>query len=128
MKTSERTNMDCAEMVFRTDGIIQTTIRKDASVDLETAKELLQSYIQLAQGKKVPHLMVLSDFSLADKSVLEYMAKEANQYGKADAIVVRSMAQRILGNFYLKFQRPSIPTRLFNSIEEAEKWLLNYVD
>jgi len=128
MEILEHVDIGCAEMILRSDGIIQTTIKKDATVDLNAAKELLRAYIKIGKGKKIPHLMVFSDFSLTDKSVLEYTAKEANQYGKADAVVVKSMAQRIMANFYLRFQRPSVPTRLFNSIHEAEKWLLEFTD
>jgi hypothetical protein len=46
----------------------------------------------------------------------------------ADAFVIDSLAQRILGNFYLKFNKPQFPTRFFNSKEEALIWLEAFVE
>lgn len=42
---------------------------------------------------------------------------------KASAFVLHNLSQRILLRFYLKFQTNKNPTRVFNSYEDALKWL-----
>ncbi len=41
----------------------------------------------------------------------------------ADALVINNLPHRLLADFYLKFNRPDIPTRFFSSEEEAREWL-----
>jgi hypothetical protein len=38
-------------------------------------------------------------------------------------MVIKILGQRILGNFYIKFQKPMIPTKIFNNHEDALEWL-----
>ena len=44
----------------------------------------------------------------------------------AVALVVESPLSTVLGNFYLGFNRPETPTRLFTSVAEAEDWLATF--
>jgi len=37
-----------------------------------------------------------------------------------------SLASSIIGNFYIKFNNPSIPTKLFKTEDEALDWLKKY--
>ncbi|MBR9833253.1 hypothetical protein GYB57_14000 [bacterium] len=40
------------------------------------------------------------------------------------AILVNSLAYRIMANFFIRFDKPPVPTKLFNSRKEAIDWLL----
>ena len=46
----------------------------------------------------------------------------------ARAMVIKQLGHRIAGNFYIKFQKPIIPTRIFNSHEEALIWLKQFLN
>ncbi len=39
------------------------------------------------------------------------------------AIVISTLSQRILANFYIKFHKPLITTKVFNTHSEALTWL-----
>lgn len=41
----------------------------------------------------------------------------------ADALVVNSLAEKLIANFYIKFNRPSVPTRMFTNEKDALSWL-----
>ena len=45
------------------------------------------------------------------------------EFRVAEAFVVDNLPTRLIANFYLKFNRPPNPTRIFNSLESAEEWL-----
>lgn len=39
------------------------------------------------------------------------------------ALVIESLNQRILANFYIRFYKPIVPTKIFNNYEDAFQWL-----
>jgi hypothetical protein len=39
------------------------------------------------------------------------------------ALVIESLNQRILANFYIRFYKPIVPTKIFNNYEDALQWL-----
>ena len=61
---------------------------------------------------------------------------EARKYGAKKEVVDLSIALTILagtslpatiiGNFFIKFNRPSIPTKMFKKEENALKWLNSF--
>ena len=49
---------------------------------------------------------------------------ESNVFdAKGEAIVVRTLPQRIIANFYYMVKRKSYPVKVFNAEEGAIKWL-----
>lgn len=51
-------------------------------------------------------------------------APNGNTKTIADALVINNLAHKILANFYVKFNKPVKPTKIFESREKAIKWLL----
>ena len=61
------------------------------------------------------------------------ISSEARKYGSnpevqinlsAQAVLVNSLATRIAGNFYIRFNKPPKPTKIFTNPEDAKSWLL----
>ncbi len=50
---------------------------------------------------------------------------EDNVHTIADAIIIKSMAQRMIANFYIKFNKPVNPTQIFPDAESAAFWLMS---
>ena len=66
--------------------------------------------------------------STADHEVRSYMdTEERSSDIAADAIIVSTIAHRLIVNFYLKYNRPYVPTKVFTNTEAAEKWLVEQV-
>jgi len=79
---------------------------------------------EMINYKKCFMCSVIGEDVTIDKAVREKgTTPEALAYTKASAIVQNSLAHRILGNFIIKVQRPSVPTKLFNDIHVALTWL-----
>jgi hypothetical protein len=53
--------------------------------------------------------------------------KENKDSRSADAFVIYSLPQKLVGNFYLKVNKPPVPTRFFKTPEEAIRWLRKFV-
>lgn len=79
-------------------------------------------------GVKLPVLVLCREHSNTNIELLNVIAKnENNPYSRADAFVIKSMAQKILANFYLKIHKPERPTKFFNSKDDAIMWLNLYL-
>jgi hypothetical protein len=115
-----------ATVTLREDGIVNTNILLNGSATLQQAKELLDAYIKVTNGIKTPHLFTVTKLSIMETEVMEFIKNTANKHGKADAFVIHSLPQKILGNAYIRFQTPQIPTKFFSSEEKAIEWLNQY--
>lgn len=113
---------------LRPDGIVEIRIDDNHVCTVAEAKILTRQLRKFGKGHPVPLLRIAGEHSQIEDGVREFAASaESQETILADAIVVRSLAQRILGNFYLKANKPVRPTQLFNSIEEAEEWLQSFI-
>jgi len=61
------------------------------------------------------------------------ISSEARKYGSApeiqknliaQAVLVNSLATRIAGNFFIRFNKPPKPIRIFTNPEDAKSWLM----
>lgn len=83
---------------------------------------------RIGNGKQFPLLITTGQYSLADKDAREYGATEAgNKYTIAAAIVVKSLAQKLLGNAYIKINKPIAPNTLFTDEMKAIDWLKTFM-
>jgi hypothetical protein len=67
---------------------------------------------------------VAGPLSGPDLEAMNYIASEGSSpYAIAEAYVIASLSQKILAKFYLNFNKPARPTRMFGAIPEAVTWL-----
>ncbi|MGB0887383.1 MAG: hypothetical protein ACPGSL_04615 [Vicingaceae bacterium] len=120
-------NLGFATVKMREDGIVNTNILFSGSATLEQATELFNAYKEVTKGIKTPHLFTVAKLAIMEKDVMEFLSKVSPTYGKADAFVIHSLAQKIIATAFIKFQKPAIPTNFFSSEKEATKWLTQYL-
>ena len=69
------------------------------------------------------NIFELSSFVDVDPEVRSWAAdSEGNSYTHTDAIIIESLPQKIISDFYLKFNKPIRPTKVFYSLEKAANW------
>lgn len=109
-------------------GILHTHTKAEMEINVAICEEIHQIALEITNGKPYPNLFTFTKYVLPDEDSRNFMLLPKRlALTCADAIVVNSLAQKIIGNFYLKINRPPIPTKLFSKQEDAEKWLLQYV-
>jgi len=70
------------------------------------------------------NLYEFDSFSDIEPEVREWAADTSgNLYTFCDAIVIRNLAQKIIADFYLKVNKPQMPTKIFYSVEKALDWI-----
>ena len=77
-----------------------------------------EKYLNLFEG------IYNNDF---DAFVREYTSSaEENKYTIADAIVTSTLSLNMAAKFYVRFNKPQMPTKVFKSRDEAIPWLLSF--
>lgn len=120
--------LNSAVISIRSDGIIQYAIKANITISEKDSNEMVDAAGKLGDFKKFPILITAGKHSLADKEAREFGAgKEGTKYAIAVAFVIRSLAQKILGNAYIKINKPIVPTALFDNEEKALEWLKTFI-
>lgn len=112
---------------LREDGLVQIDINPEAEVTLDEVIEGTDYIMSVVGDRKFPVLFIANEFSVPSSESRDYLAKkEALPYSLADAYVICSFPQKLIGNFYLKVNKPGRPTKIFTDKEDAIKWLKTF--
>lgn len=127
MTLTKKISHSAFEISLHTLGFYQIIVPKNTSFTIKDFQELVFAQKELG-GMKIPSLVIAHESASLEAEAFKTVSKKlSNPYSTADAFVIKSMAQKIIGNFYLKVSKPERPTRFFNSNDEAITWLKNYL-
>jgi hypothetical protein len=121
--------VDSGPIIYRLyeNRIFHAIIKKGERVTMEMT---LQGYEFLDKhgSGQFYNLYEFSSFSEMDSEVRNWAAETSgNHYTIVDAIVISNIAQKIIANFYLSFNKPKMPTKIFTSNEKALEWILSII-
>lgn len=111
------------------DRFIRGRFLPGAEVSLEDAKENIAATGRLVGDQARPALIDLRALRAQSAEARSYLAgPEATRVSCVVALVIGSPLSTMIGNFYLGFNRPEVPTRLFTDEAAAERWLETHLD
>lgn len=115
-------------IILRADGILELYTHDDHEYTIACVKENVSAFGELTGKQKVPVLIIGGAFTSVTKEAREFMASnESLIYSKAEAFLVKSLSQKMLVNFYIKFNKPLVPTQSFTVKEKAIEWLTTFL-
>ena len=99
--------------------------KESTVVSEEMAKESLDLVLRNIKNPTTYGITDLSaksiDFTNEAKN---YYRKNMDKEGVTlNAVVVKDVALKTIANTYARFDRPQIPTRVFTSLADAERWI-----
>lgn len=108
----------------RADGIVHFVCAAGAQLNADNTRELFAAYREVGgEGR----LLVLSDIRGLRSSTSESRAlattPEATSLHAAAAVIVGSSLTRMMGNLFMRMNKPAYPTRLFSDVAPAVAWL-----
>lgn len=114
------------EMRLYSSGIMN--IRLKTSFDLLTLEDLEEIYLWVYSLGENKYLNLFEgQFNIADADVRAFVSSpDQNQYTIADAVFIKNLSDKIMGDFYLNQNKPVKPTKLFGDRDEAIDWLLSF--
>jgi hypothetical protein len=78
----------------------------------------------LTDQKRTLALIVASNYSDIEADARKFLSKpEAAMYSLAEAYVIKSLAQRLIANFYVRVSGTPVPTKFFTEQKQALEWL-----
>jgi hypothetical protein len=124
----EKTRETRVDRVPTDDGeVFRLTLPRVDVITLDHAREIAAATSRVAPGCKA---LFLIDARRAGRMTLEarrFLAcDEATKNIRALAILADSPVSRVVGNFFLKIDRPKVPARLFGSETDAVRWLRGF--
>jgi hypothetical protein len=104
-------------------GIFIGEYENGIQLDLEIAKKMVADRLKLQAGKSYPAVIHLNNVKSNSKAVRTYLATEGIEGISHGAFVVKNFYERVFINFFLLVDVPKVPSRVFQTEEEAIIWL-----
>jgi hypothetical protein len=114
------------DLELKDDGILEYRYAAGAVVDLEFARAIVRSAMELlGDDAPAPSLVEPGNVKELTREARTFFAESAENRAVASkvALIVESPATRIIGNVFMKVSKPRIPTKLFQDRDAAREWL-----
>lgn len=109
--------------ILRSDGIVHVHLKENTLITLEVQAEMERSYNELTPVKR-PFIFTGDEFiAITSEARKNAVAMENRVPISVSAIIVRNLAQRIIADYYYKFNRPINPYKVFTNKEKAIIWI-----
>lgn len=112
--------------VWLSQGIMHHRLDPGTTVTESLARLTVEQLADFAGGRRMPAVVDIRNVKFADRAARDVFSEDL-EFESATAIVVSSGLTQSIGNLYLGISRPSRPTRLFISIDEATRWAGSFI-
>jgi hypothetical protein len=110
------------------DGICRTVAKPMAEIDLEAAKENTAAVFTFFSDRKFPLLVDARDVKSMTREARQHLSINGREtLITSFAILVKSPLSRVIGNFFMGINRPSVPARVFDNETQAIEWLKTFL-
>lgn len=123
----KKQQFELAELEYDSEeNILYYRVKQDQIVDVNEIKEMLK-YVQEFMGE-YRHSAII-DFggnllSTEDARKIYADSSYIQKFRIADAFIVKSLAVRIVANFFINVTKPKVKTKLFTDERLAKNWLM----
>ncbi len=116
---------DRINVTLRSDGIVHVHIKDRVTIDLDCQSEMKRVYWE-ATAVLRPFIFTSGEFlSLTREAQKNAKNMENDVPVAASALVVHNVAQKLMADFYYKFDRPKHPLKVFKDFNKGIEWLKN---
>jgi hypothetical protein len=123
IQKNKKIESDRIIVTLRDDGIVHVHIKEKVVIDLDCQKEMQETYWKVAE-KKRPFIFTAGEFiSLTKDARKNAKTIEDEVPVSCTALIVKNLAQKILAEFYYKFDKPKNPLKVFSEFDKGIEWL-----
>ncbi len=110
------------------DGIVRTVVKPGAEITIKEAIENTELVRSVSRDSIRPLLVDTRNIRSISKEARDHFAMKGRKGGvNSIAMLTSSSVSKIIGNFFLGLNKPTVPTRLFLQENEAVKWLKSHL-
>jgi hypothetical protein len=117
------------ELVKERKGYLRLNIAEDSEIDVNDIEELFIAGKELMNDQPYCLLTDARNYLTATSDAREYAAKnlKANKV-IANALLTGSFPVVLIVNFYIRINRPEVPTQMFRNESNAIHWLNSFLE
>lgn len=107
---------------------LEVVFQDEVLLDLDAIQIIDKCCDELVAGRKLKRLVVAGKNTLITKEARVYgqnKSRELKNLIIAEAVVVNSLPQKMVANFYFAFIKDFYPAKFFTDINKAREWLNN---
>lgn len=109
------------------DGIARTKVKPNSQVTLEHAQENTEAVNALTSLESFPLIVDTTQIGTISKEARKHFSmNNRTTRVNALALLIDSRTSMVIGNFFIEFNKPKVPTKLFVNEEKALKWISKY--
>lgn len=108
---------------FEGPDLVRSVSKPGSELTIESILDNAEAVRKLINGRRFYLIIVTEETATYTKEAREYMDPVTEPLKKAEAIVVTSLAHRILATFYARTRRKHHPIRIFPTEWEALQWI-----
>lgn len=112
-----------ATIYYNGNELVKVVLDDNIELEVDDIKAQREVVAELTKDKSYVILAITAANTSATKEAREYSSSTATLGRVAEAIVIKSLAVRLMGNIYIHFHKPGVTTRMFESEQKALEWL-----
>ena len=127
---SEVIDIRIGQVWLGADGILRWNVAlPNAELTLHDVQQIIAACQEISAGMVRPVLSDIRNIKSVNREARVYGASEdAANTVSASALIVASPVSKIIGNFFLRVNKPRYPTQLFTSEAKAIEWLKGFIE
>jgi hypothetical protein len=111
-------------ITLKSNGIVYVLFKDNCLINIELQNKLLHLYNDITGGKLMPFIFLAAENVSVTKEAKENaIFIEDQSMAGASAVVANTLAYKLIANFYLTFNKPKRPYRVFRNEQDAVNWL-----
>lgn len=115
-----------ASFWIQDDWLLCIQYKKDLEITLDVAIDCTKIRMEVSENTLMPMFTDGRNIKSIQKEAREFLSKQGTKLVKAGAFLIQSPFERMIGNVFVKINRPQVPTEFFTNENEALKWLEKY--
>lgn len=119
-------NLETCSLMLDEDGIVELHIHSGVELAPEKITEIFEN-IHSDMPEATTLLVTAGDRATLSPEARDLVSSgSVTQQIKADAIVTEHYSHQMSANFFVRYNKPQRPTKLFKTAEEAKEWLKTF--
>ncbi|MBA3971902.1 MAG: hypothetical protein H0X46_07120 [Bacteroidetes bacterium] len=119
-----------SEIFLDEEGILWLVPDADADIDLEEVKACYDTYEKMGFNKdnKVLQIIDIKGSASLTKEARDFAVANGSKFFLASAVISNNLSVRLIVNFFnLFYKSQPVPFKMFDSEENAKKWLRKFL-
>lgn len=121
--------LDEATIILKTNGVVYVYYKDGVILDVELQLKMVDCFHDITEKKLTPFIFTAGEGVTVTKEARDNaILIEEQSPCAAMAIVASNLAYKIIANFYMQFNKPKRPYKVFSNIEDATNWAKTFID